>query len=102
VHNLELHNFHASPNTIKMTKSRTMVDGTCSMHRKHEKYIQGLFENLKRSDYLEDLIIDGQTLLEWVLGEIRWEAVDWFHLARVGTTGGLLQIRWFHKKREIS
>jgi hypothetical protein len=24
----------------------------------------------------------GEIILEWVLGEIRWEGVDWMHLAQ--------------------
>jgi hypothetical protein len=38
-------------------------------------------ENLKGSDYLEDVGIDGKIMLEWIFGN-RWEGLDWMHLAQ--------------------
>jgi hypothetical protein len=39
LHSEELHNLYASPNIIKVTKSRTM-GRACSTHGRDEKYIQ--------------------------------------------------------------
>jgi hypothetical protein len=30
----------------------------------------------------EDLGVDGRIILEWILGEIGFEGVDWIHLAQ--------------------
>jgi hypothetical protein len=38
--------------------------------------------NLKRRDYLEDLGVDGEIILEGILREIRQEGVDWINLAQ--------------------
>jgi len=32
--------------------------------------------------HAEDLGVDGKITLEWILGEIEWEDVDWMHLAQ--------------------
>jgi hypothetical protein len=39
-------------------------------------------QSLKGRDHSEDLGVDGRIILEWILREIRWEAVDWMHLAQ--------------------
>jgi hypothetical protein len=39
-------------------------------------------ENLNGRDQLEDLGIGGEIILEWILGEIGWEGVDWIHVAQ--------------------
>jgi len=39
-----------------------------------------LSENLKGNDHSEDLSVDGNIILEWVLD--KWECVDWIHLAQ--------------------
>jgi len=37
-------------------------------------------ENLKRGDHSEDLDVDGNVILKWILGVV-WEGVDWMHVA---------------------
>jgi hypothetical protein len=37
--------------------------------------------NLKERDRLEDVGIDGEIILKWILGKV-WEVVDWIHLAQ--------------------
>jgi len=39
-------------------------------------------ENLKGRKHLEDLGIDGKITLEWILGKLGWEGVDYMHLAQ--------------------
>jgi hypothetical protein len=39
------------------------MDGTCSMHEGHEKYINHLGEN-PEDDYLEDVVIDWSIILK--------------------------------------
>jgi hypothetical protein len=36
-------------------------------------------ESLKGIQHLQDLGIDGRTILEWLM-EMGWEGVDWIHL----------------------
>jgi len=38
-------------------------------------------ENLKGKEYLEDIGVDGNIILEWILGK-RGEDMDWMHLAQ--------------------
>ena len=42
----------------------------------------GFLENVKDSEYLEDLCIDGKIILEWIVKEIGWNCVDWIHLSQ--------------------
>jgi len=37
--------------------------------------------NMNNRNHLEDLSTDGKTILKWNLREIRWQGVDWIHLA---------------------
>jgi hypothetical protein len=39
-------------------------------------------KNPKGRDYSEDLGVDGKIILDWVLGKIGWDGVDWMHLAQ--------------------
>jgi len=43
-----------------------------------------LSKNLKGRDHSEDLGVEGRIILlvEWILGEVRWEGVDWTCLAQ--------------------
>jgi hypothetical protein len=40
----------------------------CSTHGREEKH-NSLFGNLKGIDHLEDLVVDGRIILEWILGK---------------------------------
>jgi hypothetical protein len=40
------------------------------------------FEILKGRDHLKDLGIDRIITLEWILGKLGWEVVDWMRLAQ--------------------
>jgi hypothetical protein len=66
--NEELHNFYSSPNIIRMFKSRRMK---LVEHKAHmgevRNYTKFLLEHLKGRVHLEDLGIDGRTLLKWIL-----------------------------------
>jgi hypothetical protein len=33
-------------------------------------------ENLKRRDHSENLVVEGKTILKWILGKLRWEVAD--------------------------
>jgi hypothetical protein len=33
-------------------------------------------------DHLEDLVVDGRTILKWILIDLGCENVDWIHLAQ--------------------
>jgi len=39
-------------------------------------------EDLKGRGHSEDLGIDGMITLEWILGKLGWEVVDWMRLAQ--------------------
>jgi hypothetical protein len=39
-------------------------------------------ENLRETDHLEDLGVDGNIILEWLLGKMGWEGVDCTRLAQ--------------------
>jgi hypothetical protein len=38
-------------------------------------------ENLNERDHSKDKDVDGRIILEWILGKVGWEDVDWMHLA---------------------
>jgi hypothetical protein len=46
--------------------------------------------HLKGHDHLENLDIDGQLILEMYLRKMGWADLIWIHLARIGTSGGIL------------
>jgi hypothetical protein len=39
-------------------------------------------ENLKKSDHMESVSVDGRIILEWILENEGGEGVDWAHLAQ--------------------
>jgi hypothetical protein len=45
----------------------------------HTKFLS---ENLKGRDSSERLAIDGKITLEWIMGEMWQEIVDWMHLGQ--------------------
>jgi len=49
-----------------------------------------LVRNLKGEYHAEDLVIDGRTILEWILGEWGGKMQSGFIWFRIETSGGLL------------
>jgi hypothetical protein len=47
-----------------------------------EKCTRFWWESLKEKDDLEDRGINGRLVLEWILGKIGWNGVEWIHLAQ--------------------
>jgi len=39
------------------------------------------WESLKRRDHCEVLNVNGSMILDWIFKEVRWELMDWIHLA---------------------
>jgi hypothetical protein len=67
-HSEKFHNLYASPNIIRVIKSRGMKWEAGSVHGRDEKCIQDCgLENMKGRDHLEDLGIDGKIILKWIL-----------------------------------
>jgi hypothetical protein len=68
LHNEELHNLYASPDIIRVIKSRRMrwARNVACMG---EMYTKFLSENLKGRDRSEDLGVDEKIILEWILGK---------------------------------
>jgi hypothetical protein len=65
LHNEELHNFCASPNIIRVMKTRRDEIGrACSMHRRDAKHVRFWSEKLKGRDHSEDPGVDGNIILE--------------------------------------
>lgn len=55
------------------------MGGACSRYRRG--MYTGLWrENLKGTDHLEDLGIDGRILSKWILKTWNGEGMDWIHL----------------------
>jgi hypothetical protein len=61
LHNEELHKLYASPNIIRVVKSRRMrwVDHVARMGKMHAIF---WLEDLKGRDHLEDLGVDGKII----------------------------------------
>jgi hypothetical protein len=51
------------------------MNGTCSTHGRDEKCKQYFSLNVKRSDHLEDVSVDGTIILELILG--KWGGKVW-------------------------
>jgi hypothetical protein len=66
LHNEELHNLYASPDIIRVSKSKgvRLVGHVARMGEMHTKFWS---ENLKGRDHMEDLGVDGNTILELIL-----------------------------------
>jgi len=52
----------------------------CNMRGRDEKCIQNLHRKTRRKENVEDLGVDGNIILEWILG--KWEDVDCMHLTQ--------------------
>jgi hypothetical protein len=81
LHNEELHNFYSSPNIIRKMKSQMRWAG-------HVVHMGDIINVYKISDGKpEGKRSFGRSRYRWEgnsrmdLGEIRWEVVDWTHLA---------------------
>jgi hypothetical protein len=48
------------------------------------------FENLKGRDHLEDISIDGSTMLDWILENQSWNVLGGFTWLRIEASGELL------------
>jgi hypothetical protein len=59
-----VHNLYASPHII-----RGRMGGACNTHGKDEKWVQNVVGYLKERDRLVVLVVDGKTILEWILGK---------------------------------
>jgi hypothetical protein len=66
LHNEELHNLYASPNIIRVIKSRIRWAGHVARIGKMRIAYDILVANLKGRDYLEDLGRDMKTL-DWII-----------------------------------
>jgi hypothetical protein len=69
LHNEELHNLYASPNIIKVFKSRRMGGEMHIASTEEMRNTKFWSENLKGRNHSENLVVDG-IILEWILG--RW------------------------------
>jgi hypothetical protein len=58
------------------------VGAACSTHRGNKKYIQNFGRKPERKDHEEDIGVDGSIIFIMDLREIRFEIMDWIHLAQ--------------------
>jgi hypothetical protein len=57
------------------------MGGACGIWRRNEMHMEFWWVNLKKRYNLQDLGVDGSTILKLVMNTILWEGVDWIHLA---------------------
>jgi hypothetical protein len=82
LHNEELRNLYASPNIVRMIRTRRMR-WVGHVARFGDIIPTFLSENLKENNLAEDLSVDGKIILDRIdLREIRWEGVDWNQMAQ--------------------
>jgi hypothetical protein len=96
---VDLQNLYASPNTVRVIKSGRMK---WVWHAACIREMRNAYKNLKGSDHLEDLGIDGKIILKWILRKQcvnEWTGCIWL---RIGTNGRLcvnkvMKLQVFHK-----
>jgi hypothetical protein len=91
LHNEELHNLYASPDIIRVIKSRRMrgaghVARTVQMRNEFNTRS----DNLKERERMEDLGIGGKIILKWFLRKESVKVCTGFIWLRTGTSDGLL------------
>jgi hypothetical protein len=70
LHNEELHNMYASPNIVRVVKSRRLrCAGYVARMGEMRLHIIFWLEYLRGRDYLEDMGVGGKIILEWILGK---------------------------------
>jgi hypothetical protein len=85
LHNEELHNLHASPDTIKGDEGKVdEMGGNVACMGEVRNSLKYLSENLKGRNKAQDLGVDGKIILEWILGKLVGKL--WTGL-RIGTSG---------------
>jgi len=91
LYNEDLNDLHASPNIVRMIKSRRMrwAEHVPRM-RRGEAYTGFWWENLRKRDHLEDPGVDGRIILKWIFR--KWDVRAWTGSMwlRIGTDGGHL------------
>jgi hypothetical protein len=69
LHNEKLHNLYAAPNTLKVIKLRRMrLAGHVACIGEMRYAYKILTENLKGRDHAEDVDLNVNIILEWILG----------------------------------
>jgi hypothetical protein len=91
LHNEELHNLYASPNIVRMIRSRRMrwAEHVARMEKMRKAY-RSMVGNLKGRYHAEDLGIDGNIILEKILGMYGGQVWNRFIWLRLGTSVGLM------------
>jgi hypothetical protein len=70
LHNAELHKLYASSNIIRVIKSRRVrFAGHVARIGEMRSAFNILVGKPERRDHLEDLVVDGEITLEWMLGK---------------------------------
>jgi len=71
VHNEEIHNFHSSPDIIRMTKSQRMRQMYTIHTGVRRNAYRNSAESLKAPDLMEELGVHICTVLKWIL-KTKW------------------------------
>jgi hypothetical protein len=68
LHNEEFHNFHASPNIIRVIKLKLRWEGHVARMEEMRNMRTISVGNMKGREHSEDLGIVGEIILQWILG----------------------------------